>query len=727
MTRTRKFLIALSIAVGMAGAGAWAKPEPAASTVTLAPTQDQSQAAIWAARFLTRWHFKRVALDDSMSSEILDHYVEALDGERLFFLAGDLNEFGAYRTKLDDDIYEGDLSPPFVIFSRYRDRVAERTVYARGLLEKGFQFDVKETLQTERSKAAWAKTSDELNDLWRRRVKNDWLRLKLAGKEATAIRETLDKRYRNFETRLKELNGEDVFQTFLNAYASAIEPHTNYLAPRSAENFNMTMRLSLEGIGAVLSRDDEYTTIRQIVKGGPADKTGKVKLGDRIVAVGQGASGPLTDVIGWRVDDVVDLIRGDKGTTVRLEILPADAGADARASTIAIVRDKVKLEDQAAKKRVLDVPNGTGTLKIGVIDLPTFYHDFEGQRRGDADYRSSTRDVARLIEDLKKERVDGIVVDLRDNGGGSLSEATQLAGLFIDQGPVVQVKDAQGSISIEEDRDRGVAWDGPLAVMVNRGSASASEIFAAAMQDYGRALIIGENTFGKGTVQNLVDLDQMARNEKPRYGQLKMTIAQFYRVSGGSTQHKGVAPDLKFPATWDPKDFGESALDNALPWTSVPPAKYQSRGDLSTLIPMLEGRHDQRVAKDREYQWYIEDLQSYRKTRETKELSLLESDRRAERDEMEKRKAARDAARKAAGEAVAEAPTHDPKPDNGLDPNEQPIVADNRDDEATGRPDVLTIEATKVLGDAITLLRGNSELAQRVKSFTLVAEARRVN
>src|SRR5436190_3568416 len=413
--RFPKYSLLLAATV-LSAAAAFAKPEPVQTG--LKPTQDEAQAAIWATRFLTRWHYKRVALDDAMSSEILDHYLDSVDGERLFFLQSDVDGFAKFRDKLDDDIYEGDLSPPFQVFERYRQRVDERTAYARGLLKAGFDFTVKESYQTERSKLPWPKDASEQNDLWRKRVKNDWLRLKLAGKEEAAIRDTLDKRYRNCESRVKELNGDDVFQTFLNAYASAIEPHTNYLNPRTAENFNMSMRLSLEGIGAVLGRDDEYTAVRQIVKGGPADRQGKLKVGDRIVGVAQGEKGALADVIGWRLDDVVDLIRGEKGTTVRIEVLPADAGNDVKPTELAIVREKVKLEEQAAKKRTLDLDTDTGKHKIGIIELPTFYHDFEGQRRGDADYRSSTRDVARLLKELKQDKVEGVVVDLRDNGGG---------------------------------------------------------------------------------------------------------------------------------------------------------------------------------------------------------------------------------------------------------------------------------------------------------------------
>ncbi|HVF33984.1 MAG TPA: S41 family peptidase, partial [Candidatus Saccharimonadia bacterium] len=460
-----------------AGAAAFAAIDPA----TIIPNDTQDDAAMWAMRFLTRFHYKRVPLDDTMSAQILERYIEGLDGEKLFFTKADIAEFARWQAKLDDAIYDGELEPPFEIFRRYIGRVDERTAHARALVEKGFDLTVEEKYETDREDAEWAASRVELDDLWRRRVKNDWLRLKLAGKTEAEARKTLDKRYRSFKDRVAELDGEDVFQTFMNAYASAIEPHTGFLGPRASENFSMSMRLSLEGIGAVLQRDDEFTTVRQVVKGGPADKLGTIKAGDRIVGVGTG-KGPMQDVVGWRLDYVVDLIRGKKGTTVLLDIIPADAGVDSKPITIAVVRDEVKLEEQAAKKSVIEVPDGSYVRKIGVIALPTFYHDFEGRRRGDAEYRSSTRDVARLLGELKKEGVEGVVIDLRDNGGGSLTEATQLSGLFIDRGPVVQVRDAQGRVSVESDSDAGVAWDGPLAVLVNRSSASASEIFAAALQ-----------------------------------------------------------------------------------------------------------------------------------------------------------------------------------------------------------------------------------------------------
>lgn len=717
-----RLIAAIAFVVAPFGA-ALTKPEPATG-YSYKPSTEQAQAALLATRFLTNFHYKRVPLDDAMSKTIFDRYLESLDGDKLFFVASDISEFRVHADALDDAIFDQRLAPPFDIYARYIERVAERTAHARTLLEKGFDFTVDEQYRFDREHAMWAGHAKDLDELWRLRVKNDWLRLKLAGRDDNSIRETLDKRYAGFEKRLRELDGDDVFQSFMNAYSSAIEPHTNYMSPRTSENFNIQMRLSLEGIGAVLSRDDEYTTIRQIVKGGPADLSDQLKVGDRIVAVGQGDKGALTDVVGWRIDDVVELIRGKKGTTVRLDVLAAEAGADGKPVQLTLVRDKVRLQDQAAKSELIDVGAGQDAHRIGVVRLPTFYHDFEGARRGDANYASSTRDVAKLIKELKDKQIDGLVIDLRGNGGGSLTEASDLSGLFIDEGPVVQVRDAQGRVSIEGDAEKGVAWDGPLAVMIDRESASASEIFAAAMQDFGRALIIGENSFGKGTVQNLIDLDQYARDPSVHFGQLKLTVAQFFRINGGSTQHRGVAPDIAYPQTaWASEDFGESALDFALPYTEVKPADYVRSGDLSALTPLLATRHEARIAKDQEFKWWFDDLADYQKQRDRKDMSLLESARRAERDLNEKKRADRKAARIAAG-IDPPGKASDASGDDGLLADERRDDNAEADDDAAEKPDFLLREAAHILADAIDLLSTDDGLAARVKSFDLHAGAR---
>lgn len=709
-------LLYLNAAAGFAKSE---QPQAAAAPTIAAPNKAQAQAAMWATRFLTRFHYKRVPLDDAMSAQIFNHYLESLDADKLFFLRTDVDRFSKqYQSTLDDAIYDQELTPPYEIFKIYSGRVKQATEYARGLLAKGFDFSVPETYRFERKNENWPLSANERNELWRKRVKNDWLRLKLAGKSEEQIRKTLDKRYKSFESRLAELDSEDIFQTFMNAYALAIEPHTGYLAPRTAENFNIQMRLSLEGIGAVLSKDDEYTVVRQVVKGGPADQTGKLHVGDRIIGVAQDKSKAVQDVIGWRVDDVVELIRGPKGTTVVLDVQPKDMGADAKPIHIPIVRDTVKLEEQAAKKSIIETRDGAKTRKIGIVYLPAFYHDFEGHRRGDSNYRSSTRDVAKLIDELKAERVEGIVIDLRDNGGGSLTEATNLTGLFIDRGPVVQVKDAQGKISVEQDDDAQIAWNGPLAVLINRTSASASEIFAAALQDYGRALVIGATSYGKGTVQNLIDLDDIAKNDQPKFGQLKLTIAQFFRINGGSTQNRGVVPDLAFPQTIDPEEWGESANENALPWSSIPAAKYSARGDFRDILPLLHGKHEARVVKNKEYQYWLEDIREYTKLREKKEISLLESERKVERDALEQKRKKRAAEREALAGADAKAKgAASQEVDDGLQADEREPAA--QEDDSVDEPDVLLTEAANVLSDAINLLGHDRALAAKVKAFSL--------
>ncbi|MBN8727995.1 MAG: carboxy terminal-processing peptidase [Xanthomonadales bacterium] len=753
----RKLLPFLALAFLLAGP-AFAKPVPEAVPV-LKATPSQAQAAIWATRFLTRFHYKPMALDDAMSEKIFSRYLESLDADKLFFTAGDVERFGAWRDKLDDAIYDKDLTVPFAIFNVYEQRVAERVAHARALLARGFDFSKDESYDFDREKAAWAPDAAALDEIWRKRVKNDWLRLKLANKPDKDIRETLDKRYANYLDRVRQLNGEDVFQTFMNAYASSIEPHTNYLGPRASENFDIAMKLSLEGIGAVLQRDEDYTAIREIVPGGPAALSGKLKVGDRIVGVGQGENGPITDVIGWRLDDVVEKIRGPKDTTVRLEVQPVDAGPDGKHVTLALVRKKVSIEEQAAKKSIIEVEDGGHTRRIGVISLPTFYQDFDARRRGEADYKSATRDVEKLLVELKADKVDGVLVDLRNNGGGSLAEATDLTGLFVGKGPVVQVRNAGGRVE-EEQSTRPAVWNGPLGVLVNRASASASEIFAAAMQDYGRGLIIGEPTFGKGTVQNLIDLDEVARNETPEYGEVKMTIAQFFRIDGGSTQLRGVTPDISFPLTVDAKDFGESSYENALPWTSIAPAKYTPVANLKPVIPALIERHDARVAKNVEWQNFESDLADLGKLRAEKTVSLNETARREQRDEQEARRKAREAAatpavpvldpaektreeiREAADPSAAHpaGPAHTgaaPTPaapagaggagsatpdaslvsptDDGLQPDERSIQSDlKREQDAKKRRDVVLDEAAHILADEIGMVRANDKLAAEV-------------
>jgi len=740
-------LLALSVV-------AFAKGAPESGDLVLKPTPEQAQAALSATRILTRFHYKAMPLDAAMSQHIFDRYFDSLDADRLFFVQSDIDRFAPQRDKLGDAIYDEDLSVPFAIFNLYEQRVAERTTYARDLLKKGFDFSKEESYRYQREKAPWPKTTAELDDLWRQRVKNDWLRLKLASKDETKIRETLDKRYANYLTRMRQLTSEDVFQTFMNAYAMSIDPHTNYLGPRASENFDMAMRLSLEGIGAVLQRDEDYTAIREIVPGGPAALSGKFKVGDRIVGVGQGANGSITDVVGWRLDDVVDQIRGPKDTTVRLEVLPVDAGTDGKHVQIAIVRKKVALEEQAAKSSILEVKDGDATRHVGVITLPTFYEDFEARRRGDKDYRSATRDVAKLLTELKQKNVDGVLIDLRNDGGGSLSEAIDLTGLFVGKGPVVQVRNAGGRIEEGRNMHTDMVWSGPLAVLVNRNSASASEIFAGAIQDYGRGVIVGENTYGKGTVQNLVDLDQMSQHEKPTFGELKMTIQQFFRVDGESTQLRGVTPDINFPITVDFDQNGEQTYDNALAWTSIPAANYTPTSDLKTIVPMLAARHDARAGKAPEWQALTADISDWRKVRKETTISLNEQTRRAERDEQEKKRLERhpkivqaekakdvhkiaaehsthdswaeaNAIRKigaqpedATDNSVAE-PKDEPRTDDGLQADERGLTTDVAEEKKRkAEKDVVLNEAAHIVADIVDLVRSDTKLAAHVLPHT---------
>ncbi|HEY5805170.1 MAG TPA: carboxy terminal-processing peptidase, partial [Lysobacter sp.] len=535
------------------------------------------------------------------------------------------------------------------------------------------------------------------------------------GKKPEDIRKTLDKRYANMGKSIAELKGEDVFQTFLNSYANSVDPHTDYFTPKTADNFNVSMSLSLEGIGAVLQKQDDVVAIREIVPGGPAGKSNKLKPGDRVVGVGQGDSGAMEDVIGWRIDDVVAKIRGAKGTKVRLDVIPAEAGLDSQPQRIVLVRDKVRLEDQAAKSKVITIPalNGAPQQRIGVIELPGFYQDFEGRRKNSSDYASATRDVAKLLTKLREEKVDGVVLDLRNNGGGSLNEAIELTGLFIDRGPVVQVRESGGRVSVEGDSDSGIAWEGPLAVLINRGSASASEIFAGAIQDYGRGLVIGETSFGKGTVQNLVDLDRWPANEEARFGQVKLTIAQFFRVSGGSTQNKGVVPDIGYPVSVDASEYGESTYDNALPWTRIAAVPHTAYGNFAPLLPKLETLHTVRIAKDKEFQWWSDDVAEFREERAKKWISLNEGERRAERDREDGKRKQRQEERKTLGLDLD--PLADDYNDDGLSANERDIAKDaEREKLAENRPDPLLRESASILADAVRLLNNDRQLSALV-------------
>ena len=734
-------LAALSVQAGAA------VPEKTADTV-LKPQPGQTQAAVWASRVLTKLHYKSTPLDDAMSEKIFDRYFKSLDGEKMFFVQADIDQYAIVRTRLDDAINGENLSVPFAIFNLYQQRFNDRIAYARELLKTKFDFTTDESYQYDREKVEWAKSDAEIKDLWRKRVKNEWLRLKLAGKDDKSIRETLDKRYESYLSPSRKLTNEDVFQIFMNAYAMSIEPHTNYLGPRAAENFDIAMRLSLEGIGCTLQTRDDYTVVRDVIAGSPAALSGKIKVGDRIVGVAKDEKTPMTEVLGWRLDDVVALIRGAKDSTVKLEIIPADAGPDGKHAFVSLVRQKISMEEQSAKKSILEVKDGNVKRRVGVISLPTFYLDFEARRKNDKDYKSATRDVARLLGELKKDKVDNVLIDLRNNGGGSLSEAVELTGLFIDKGPVVMQRNGDNKVETESDTNPGMAWDGPLGVLINRGSASASEIFAAAIQDYGRGIIIGEPSFGKGTVQTLFGLDRFAQNDKVHYGELKFTIAQFFRINGGTTQLRGVTPDIKLPTMADSESYGESSYDNALPWTQIKPAVYIPAGEVKEIIPLLDKRHEARVAKDKDFQYLAEDIALVKKQRKENSISLNETVRRKERDTQEARSKLREARllatpgaddpivvpdpKDALNKAISAKPASGktaPVPkvaglrgalrsDDGLQGSERTLAAELEAEKAAkAAKDVLLNEAVHILADEVGLLKTDTRMASRVLPY----------
>lgn len=661
----------------------------------LSPTRDQLRATALIVNFIQNHHFRKTALDDTRSAEIFDRYLEALDPGRSYLLASDVERYARYRHRFDDLLREGKLEPAFQIFETFRRRLRERGEYAISLLDDNFDFQRDEDFVVDRSKLPWAANRAELDDIWRKRVKNDYLNLKLAGQEREAVVDTLRKRYEHLIRRASQFNEDDVYQLFINAYATSVEPHTAYLSPRTSENFQISMRLSLEGIGAALQNENEFTVVKRIIPGGPADLSGLLHVEDRITAVGQGSEPPV-DVVGWRLDDVVDLIRGPKNSVVKLEVLPKGTGPDGTRKVITLVRDTIKLEEQAAKKSVIETSTGK---RIGVIDIPTFYEDVAARGRGDDNYRSTTRDVRGLLKELQDEGVAGIVIDLRGDGGGSLTEAIELTGLFIKSGPVVQVKNARGRMEVYDDPDPQVVYQGPLAVLVDRYSASASEIFAGAMQDYGRGVILGEATFGKGTVQSLLDLSRFARGTSDDLGQLKTTIAQFFRVSGASTQHRGVVPDILFPSGLDADDYGERAFDNALPWAAVRPAKFEMTSISKGAVAEARRRHEVRIQKDAGFHYLVSEGHAQQVAMDQKAVSLLEARRRAERDALE------EARRERVNELRV---ARGLKPLDKLDPKDpiNPEVADEDTEEKdpeTDLGDVWLEEAAQILADLIDI------------------------
>lgn len=587
---------------------------------------------------LSRYHYNKYDLNDSLSSVILDRFLKSLDYRKDYFTRIDIQSFEKYRFELDDEIKSGNIEPFYKMFNIYLFRMRVRISYIDTLLKKEFDYSIDEKYFIIRENASWAESVDELNDLWRKKIKNDALNLKLNGKDWEAIKNNLEKRYNNYARLLKQFNSEDVFQIAMNSFTQSIDPHTNYLTPITSDNFKIDMSLSLEGIGARLQNDNGYTKIVEIIPGGPAFKSKKLHVNDRIVAVAQGEDEDFVDVIGWRITDVVQLIRGPKDSIVRLQIISSDKNLNSEPVEIILVRDKIKLEDQSAKSTTLDIMSNGKPYKFGVITIPKFYIDFEGQRLGEKEFKSTSRDVKRLIEKLEKEKVDGVIIDLRNDGGGSLEEAVRVTGLFIKEGPVVQVRDMNGRIIVDKDDDPHLAYDGPLAILVNRFSASASEIFTGAIQNYGRGIIIGENTYGKGTVQNLIDLNRLTSTKDYKLGQVKLTIAKYYRIDGSSTQRVGVIPDIQFPSPIEAADFGESSEPSALKWDKIDPLDYDLYSDLSILLPKLKKLSYQRTKSSFEFDYIMEEITEYKESLNDNFISLNEEVRRKEKEDREEKR-----------------------------------------------------------------------------------------
>jgi carboxyl-terminal processing protease len=680
-------LIVLIVLLGCTGSLAYTELDTPDSVEPLQPSSEYSRLDKTIANLLDYYHYRRDGLDDERSAAVLDSYLESLDFNRSYFLASDIEHFERYRYLLDDFLQAGILEPAYEIFNVYQERLAERTARLKVQLERDISFEVDETLALDGVEQPWAETRLELDERWRKRIKHEMLQLMLAGQEQDEAKQTLLRRYEGRLRRTAQQQSEDVFQLYMNAVAASYDPHTAYFSPRATENFNIQMSLSLEGIGTVLRMEEEQIKVVELVPGGPASLSGQLHPDDVIIGVGQGEQGSITDVIGWRLDDVVDMIRGRRGTVVRLEVQPAGA-ATGITRTVRLVRDQIKLEKQAASSEVRTIPQGDRELRIGVITIPTFYSDFAAAQRGDRDYRSTTRDVRRLLIELEEQQVDGVVVDLRQNGGGSLQEAIELTGLFIPGGPIVQVRNVRGQVDIEQDPDPGQVYAGPLAVLVNRFSASASEIFAGAIQDYGRGLVLGTPTFGKGTVQTLVDLERFLPGSENPLGQLKLTIAKFYRISGGSTQHRGVEPDIAFPSAVDSQEVGESAQNFALPWDEIRAIDYSRNPALEGLLPEIRQRHQRRLDGDPAFQVLLEEIESSKQARQRAEVSLMLSRRQAEHHQAEsERLALRNRWR-----AIQGLPA--------IDPDELAEV----DGDTAERPDPLLDESARIVADIAALL-----------------------
>jgi carboxyl-terminal processing protease len=688
LRRPPGWITAAALAVlALALAGSTQAPANTAALLppgAIAPTDNQRATARRVGRILEEAHYSHAAIDDKMSDVVYQRFLEFLDGQRSYFLASDINEFSAYRFQFGDMIRTGNIDPAYLIFARFQQRNRERMQYAIALLHTEPDWTLDESFEFDRTHAAWPADESAIDELWRKRVKNDALSLMLTGKQWPEVSDILRKRYERVLKRVDQVTAEDVFENLMNAYARAFDPHSSYFSPRSSEEYRIQMSLNYEGIGASLQLVDDYVTIMSVLEGGPAAVAGTLKVNDRITGVGQGHDGAFTDVIGWRLDDVVQLIRGKAGTVVRLQVLPAGAAPGTPEKVLEYVRNKVTLEAQAAHQEVKTVVRNGRTLKIGVITVPGFYQDIAAQNAGDPNYRSTTRDVLKLLRELKSQNVDGLVIDLRNDGGGYLPEATQLTGLFIDHGPVVQLRDTAGRLEVLDDPESAPAYDGPLAVLVDRLSASASEIFAAAIQDYHRGVILGQTTFGKGTVQNLVPLDRWP--QKSGSGQLTVTIGKFYRVTGESTQDRGVSPDVPLASVLDTKEVGESALESALPWDRIAGVPFKTSVGTAAAPPVaaLAMAEDTRAQHDPDYKWLMSDIAAIDSVREQHSVSLNLKVRREERARIDRERLERENSRRVA---------------KNLPPLKSVEELDKSKDDAT---DVVLDQATQVMADMVT-------------------------
>jgi carboxyl-terminal processing protease len=637
-------LVVCASGVGLAAllGAAMTPPTAVPAAGVLAPTEQQDYVARRVSDIVAREHYRRAPLDDHLSSLILDRYLDSIDGSRSYFYASDIADFEKYRYELDDAIKSGDVEPAFVMFRRFQQRSRERMSYAIELLSKKPDFDVDESFDFDREKEPWPANAAEMNELWRKRVKNDALSLVIAGKQWPEVVDVLRKRYEHVAKRMDQSKPDDVFEAFMNAFVLSLDPHSNYFSARNSEEYNIQMSLSYEGIGASLQLTDDYVTVIDVIAGGPAAISGKLAANDRITAVGEGKSGELLDVIGWRLDDVVQKIRGPGGTLVRLQLLPAGAAPGSAQKIVEFTRNRVSLEAQASHKALRVVQRNGRDVKVGIITVPSFYQDYDASRAGAKDFRSTTRDVQRLIGELRKDGAEVLIMDLRANGGGYLPEAESLTGLFIDQGPVVQLRDTTGRIEVDDDPETTMYYTGPLIVLVDRFSASASEIFAGAIQDYGRGLIVGQTTYGKGTVQNAHPLNYTIFGRKPDLGQLNVTIGKYYRITGESTQDRGVTPDIALPSLIDANEVGESTRDRALPWDHIEPASFKVEGDLKPVTATLQKLHDERTKDSADFRYLHDDIQALDAMRSQKTLSLSLKVREAERKRQEGERLARE-------------------------------------------------------------------------------------